>query len=381
MVNSVQLPADRLYVAAVESIYNAAIDPSHWPQALQSVADVFDDVGAVMLWKRDDGGFGVIASHRLDEAQADYQANGWYLRDTRSIRAIELQLWLRSDALTERDFISDEEIANDPFYTQFLARYGLRWCAAIGVAPDPNVSVGLSVQRHRDKLPYSDAELDIAANLGRHAEKSLRLSIRLLDAELAKVGLGKALSRVGIAVFALDALGRVLFANPAATNLPHGQIEIRAGRLHIVDTTARLAMDGQLKQTRSGRIEIPCHFKPILLHRSAPARPLVLYLLPISVMTNSAEQILSQSRAIVLVVESDPTEPVDPTLVRDILGLTLGEARVAAFVGSGMGPREAAKKLGITEETARTALKRVFAKVGVSRQGELTALLTKLVMR
>jgi len=37
--------------------------------------------------------------------------------------------------------------------------------------------------------------------------------------------------------------------------------------------------------------------------------------------------------------------------------------------------------LGITEETARTALKRVFAKVGVSRQSELAALLTKLVLR
>ena len=36
----------------------------------------------------------------------------------------------------------------------------------------------------------------------------------------------------------------------------------------------------------------------------------------------------------------------DPALVRDILGLTLGEARVAALVGSGMAPRAAAEKLG-----------------------------------
>ena len=53
----------------------------------------------------------------------------------------------------------------------------------------------------------------------------------------------------------------------------------------------------------------------------------------------------------------------------------------AALVGSGLAPREAATRLGIGEETARTALKRVFSKVGVSRQSELTALLTKLVLR
>jgi DNA-binding CsgD family transcriptional regulator len=53
----------------------------------------------------------------------------------------------------------------------------------------------------------------------------------------------------------------------------------------------------------------------------------------------------------------------------------------AALVGSGLAPREAAARLGIGGETARTALKWVFSKVGVSRQSELTALLTKLVLR
>lgn len=70
-----------------------------------------------------------------------------------------------------------------------------------------------------------------------------------------------------------------------------------------------------------------------------------------------------------------------PNYLRDVLGLTLGEARIAALVGSGLSPRESAEKLGITEETARTVLKRVFSKTGVSRQSELVALLTKLVLR
>ena len=54
---------------------------------------------------------------------------------------------------------------------------------------------------------------------------------------------------------------------------------------------------------------------------------------------------------------------------------------MAALVASGSAPREAAEQLGIAEQTARTALKRVFSKVGVSRQSELAALLTKLVPR
>ena len=83
----------------------------------------------------------------------------------------------------------------------------------------------------------------------------------------------------------------------------------------------------------------------------------------------------------VLVIDPDHDSAVDPSLIRDIFGVTLGEARLTALIGTGQSPREAAKKLGISEETARGILKRVFAKVGVSRQSELTALLSKLVLR
>jgi DNA-binding CsgD family transcriptional regulator len=66
--------------------------------------------------------------------------------------------------------------------------------------------------------------------------------------------------------------------------------------------------------------------------------------------------------------------------VRDVFGVTLGEARVAALIGTGLPPREAAERLGIAEETARNLLKRAFAKIGVSRQSELAALLSRLVV-
>lgn len=76
-----------------------------------------------------------------------------------------------------------------------------------------------------------------------------------------------------------------------------------------------------------------------------------------------------------------PQAPVDPSIVRDILGLTLGEARVASLVGAGRSPREAAETLGISEATARTVLKRVFAKTSISKQSHLAVLLARLTLR
>jgi DNA-binding CsgD family transcriptional regulator len=316
------------------------------------------------------------------EAQRDYQENGWYLRDTRSIRAVEQSLWLRRDATTDGDVISEDEMASDPFYTEFLARHGLRWCVAMGIAPHPHIAAGLSIQRGRDRPAFSDAERDLATRLGLHVEKSLRLSIRLLDTELVNLGLGEALARIGIAMFALDSLGRIVESNAAADALPPGQIFNRNGRLSIGPTAARVSLERAIAQALSGEFpDLVADPKPIVLHHASSEQPLVIYVLPIGTPTRPVEHFLTQTRAIVLVIDPKAGEPADPAVVRDVFGLTLGEARVAALVGSGLAPREAALRLGIGEETARTVLKRVFSKVGVSRQSELTALLTRLVLR
>lgn len=372
---------DRFY-AAVEAIYDAALEPARWPEALQAITDVFDDVGTVMLWQRDDGGFGSIVSPRLELSQKEYQEAGWHLRDTRSIRAVERSLWMRRDALTERHFISDEEIAVDPFYYDFLHRHGLRWCAGVGIAPDRHVAVGLAVQRAAAKAAYSDAELDLATKLGRHVEKSLRLSIRLLDARLANIGLGEALARLGIGVFALDSLKRVVFANPAAERLLGAGLAIVNQRLVAEASSESVIMDQAFDQMiRAMPPDLTREPRPILIQNRSTERPLAVYVLPIAASGTMTEQFLTHTRAIVLVINSKAEDPADPAIVRDVLGLTLGEARVAALVGSGMTPRDAAATLRITEDSVRTILKRVFSKVGVSRQSELAVLMTKLVMR
>jgi len=255
--------------------------------------------------------------------------------------------------------------------------------ASIAVSPDPHVGVALAVQRDAGaKPPYSDEELAILARIGPHIEKSLRLSIRLLDSELLNTSLGEALARVGIGVFALDSLGRVNFSNPAAERLLGDEFEISQQRLRIGSGNDRDAFDALIESTLRGEADdLLAEPRPIMLRRASSDSPLVLYLLPIRTPLRLTEQFLTHARALVLVIEPNGGEPADPAIVRDLLGLTLGEARVAALVGHGLNPRDTAQKLGIAEDTARNVLKRVFSKVGVSRQSELVALLTKLVLR
>jgi DNA-binding CsgD family transcriptional regulator len=238
------------------------------------------------------------------------------------------------------------------------------------------------VQRGITKLPYNEEELRLMQRIGRHVERALRLSIRLLDAERTNIGLQEALNHLGVGVFALDLLGRVVFLNAAGESLLGDGLAIVGGRLRIGPSAMRSDIENAIARTLRGELpDLSGSSKPMLIERSNGSWPLTVYVLPVGPVRAPEQEFLTHARAIVLGVLPRPNAPPDAALVRDLLGLTLGEARVASLIGNGLPPREAAKKLGITEETARTTLKRVFSKVGVSRQSELAALLSRLAYR
>lgn len=70
-----------------------------------------------------------------------------------------------------------------------------------------------------------------------------------------------------------------------------------------------------------------------------------------------------------------PEASADPQALRDLLGLTMAEARLATALAEGPTLVEAARRLGIAHNTTKAQLRAVFAKTGVRRQSQLVALL------
>lgn len=370
------------FVAAVEAIYEAAPAPERWPVALQAIADTFGDVGAHLIYQREDGAYGTICSPGLEAAQRDYEAGEWWRHDVRFSRSIECGAIARSDTVSDRDIATPEEMKSLPFYAEFLRSHGLGWFGGVGISPDPRVGVALAVQRATEKEPLSEAELETLSRLGRHVENALRLGIRLINAEASQHALADALNRLGVGVFLLAGDGRVLFANPAGQVLAGDGLLVSAGRL-----TARMEAPRAMLRTRiadaalgdAARLDTP---RPVIVQDRQREGFLAVHVIPVRLGERGAvEALLADVVAIAVVTSSQADGPADPALVRDLLGLTLAEARLTALVGVGLAPREAGARLGITEETARTTLKRVFQKTGVTRQSELSALLARMAVR
>ncbi len=77
-----------------------------------------------------------------------------------------------------------------------------------------------------------------------------------------------------------------------------------------------------------------------------------------------------------LVLSNPARISASPEIIAAALNILPSEARVVHALSNGGGLEEAARKAGISVSSARTYLKNVFSKTGVSRQSELVQLVT-----
>lgn len=110
---------------------------------------------------------------------------------------------------------------------------------------------------------------------------------------------------------------------------------------------------------------------PILIDHPS-GRPLLAQVVPIML------GIASEPLRLVLFVDPKGGQKGDPEAILELMGLTPAEARLAARVGAGVSPQDAAAELGVTTHTARSTLKAIFDKLGVERQSQLAQLVTRL---
>lgn len=101
-------------------------------------------------------------------------------------------------------------------------------------------------------------------------------------------------------------------------------------------------------------------------------RPLMAQVLPVD------PRLAGTGTALVLLSDLSARGTGQDAGLLQLLGLTPSEARIAAAVGAGLPPREAASELGLAESTVRSSLKAVYGKLGLTRQAELTRLIARL---
>jgi DNA-binding CsgD family transcriptional regulator len=288
-------------------------------------------------------------------------------------------VWLKAvrgvagDALTGTEIVPNWELVRSEFYRSWL-RPQSAFHSLLGITDRRTDRLGCVIAlRPADGEPFGSVDkqrlAEILRGLGCARDLESGLAAERRTAEV----LVDLLDCLPDAVLLVDTVGRPILVNRAARVLlaRRDPLVLTGGVLATasIEETRRLR---RLIATASNGIELqdPAGGE-IALSRKNGAPPLVLRIaaLPHKIIDESG-----RTRAVAAVF-SGPFEPAAIGRLCAFYHLTPAEARLAALIADGRTLLGAAASLRVTRNTARTHMKRIYAKTETHRQADLVRLL------
>lgn len=350
--------------ALIDRIYEAAAVPELWRAVLIDLARLAGASEAVMIVStgtrfRD----WVTSSPEFDALVLAHTER--FPDNVRTRRLLEMR---HPGFLSDLDVLMPEEIDAEPLYQDFLIPRGYGSGTATAVMVPSGDSVIVHCERSHAEGPFAFDTLAALDDLRPHLARAALLSARLEMERIATTT--RTLELLGLPAAVLGSGGRLLAANAGLTALMPHTLSDQPSRLAVVDANA----DRLLREAlgAAGPVgPIPVRSIPIPARDERP--PVILHLVPVR---GAAHDVFARARAVLIATPVVARDVPDAEVVQGLFDLTPAESRLAALIAAGDAPVPAAAKLGITPSTARSVLKRVFQKTGVSRQADLVGLLT-----
>lgn len=358
---------DARLTAAVEAIYEAALEPELWPSALQAIGTLMQARSATLLFTGDGerSRHPIVAFHNVDPENIGTYNREFQGRDPTVSHSLSLPV---GAYVSSADICTDGEWRRTDLYHDLVARDGGFYLEGSTLIREPGSYAAVGMQRTFDVGPASPREREVFLLLVRHLRRALAIHRRIQTSAESAANLEAAVDRLSTGVVLLDGGGRVRHANGAARRLAAAGDGFRL-------TAAGVAAATSADHARLAAL-IASALAPVglalgggtTLRRPSGRAPYEVLVVPLRHPGTAAA---------LFVGDPDERRPSRPDLLRALYGLTPAEARLAADLADGLTLEESAERSSTQVATARTHLKRIFAKTRTRRQSELVRLLLR----
>lgn len=365
------------YDQIVESLYDAALTPDLWPATLQDLSSALG-AAAVSIVPLDDP-LAVVVSDELAGARDEYVKDEWWQVD--SMMPMLRQMASREFAYTSLHYPSKEQTADDPFYQEFRKSNGIGNAISVLGRFTSGEVVATSFHLRSDRENLDQFDEAVLAPITRHCVKAMELTVRASQSFSTVNAVSEIAETCDTAIALIDSRMKVVLASRPLEQLLGDGLIIAGGKLRAMRTADQAKLDGMLRYAMGSPSDRQTRATDVVaISRRSSETPLLLRAYRMPVRADDYDDLRARWRVRALVMAIDPARPSQqsPEDALKALGLTPGEARMAAFIGQGRSPREASETFSVTEGTARVVLKRIFAKLHLSRQPELVRLVSKL---
>ena len=216
------------------------------------------------------------------------------------------------------------------------------------------------------------AEVRLLTLLSPHVCRAVAISDALNLKTIRSEALEATLNALASGVYLVDRYGRIIYMNRAAEHQvkTSNALRVEHDRLAPVDRSARVALANAIAEAIADEAETPASGVTLALpDREGPG--LVATILPLG--RGERRNLCGAFAAMAAIFVQDPVvvPPFPGEAFAKLYGLTGGELRVLLAMAPGLGVKEAAEVLGISEATARTHVQHIYDKTGTSKQTEL----------
>ena len=252
-----------------------------------------------------------------------------------------------------------------PFMTRFLLPLGMPSLLICRVTTSTGLQAWISVT-HAQSTFFQEAERAELSRIGVLFSQALVLFGAYKEATDQRDAYACVLRARATGLIRIDQDGKVVNLDPdTATWIDERHcIRLVNGRLRAITAADRRKLDLALEGILTGQSD-----EELLALGSDGPQAVELLIFPVSETFDPAWT--SATRAIIYVRVAGREIPPTPQRIRKLFGLSRREAALAILLTQGLTLAQASEHLGVSNQTARTYLRQIFQKTGVTRQAEL----------
>jgi DNA-binding CsgD family transcriptional regulator len=355
-------------------IYDAALDPTLWPEALAGVAAFVPGLSASLFSKDATNKSGGIFYD--DGALEPHYKQLYFEKHIKTDPFNSAHVFADSaDLLSTADIIPLAEFYRSPFYIGWARPQGLVdfICATIDKSATGATLFG--VFRHECHGPVDDDARRRMRLLVPHMRRAIAIANEVGSKSARAANCTGALDAMNAGIFLIDARGNLVHANDTGeTMLAAGDV-LRAIAGRLVANDARMSQALNDLVSNAGTADAAPGAKGIAMPlASRSGVSFVAHLLPLAfgARQQAGGHLSAVAALFVRKAELELRSPLE--IAAKVYKLTPAELRVLLALVEIGGVPEVARALGIAETTVKFHLQRLFAKTGASRQAELVKL-------
>lgn len=351
----------------VEGLFEAGYQRELWLDGLHDLSEIVGTHGIVTVPRvAAENAVHLPFSRTLTDMTRKFVEDGWYANDVRADRG-----WPMVDAghpvVLEQDIILPEEQTRLAVYQELYRPHDLLWWAGVTFETRER-QYTMSMIRRPEQGPFTENDRTFFLHIRHYLAKALSIAETIGNA--AGHSSIDVLEATGQAALLINGWGRVVGVTRQAEALLSSEIMVSRGRLLLGNTSVNRLLHAQIARVISER-GMPA--SPVVLPRRN-SRPLLLDILPVPA-ANRTDFLFAH--AIIVLVDLNRREYADGNRLQKIFGLSPREVELVLLLAECESLSEAAERLMISRETARSHLKSIFIKTQTNRQIHLLDVIRK----